>query len=69
VQKFVRDNEITFTVLIDSAGGVGGAWGAQSIPTTYLIDRKGSILARAIGGREWDSPDMVALFEAILSAK
>jgi thiol-disulfide isomerase/thioredoxin len=69
VQKFVGENEITFTVLIDSTGSVGGAWGAQSIPTTYLIDRKGGILARAIGAREWDSPDMVALFEAILSAQ
>jgi thiol-disulfide isomerase/thioredoxin len=69
VQKFVKDNGISFTVLLDSTGGVGGAWGAQSIPTTYLIDRKGAILARAIGAREWDSPDMVTLFEAILAAK
>jgi peroxiredoxin len=69
VQKFVKDNALTFTVLLDPKGAVGGAWGAQSIPTTYLIDRKGGILARAIGAREWDSPDMVALFEAILAAK
>jgi thiol-disulfide isomerase/thioredoxin len=69
VQKFVKENGISCTVLLDAAGGVGGAWGAQSIPTTYLIDRKGGILARAIGGREWDSPEMIALFEAILAAK
>jgi peroxiredoxin len=47
VQKFVRENDLTFTVLLDSAGSV----------------------ARAIGAREWDSPDMVALFEAILAAE
>jgi peroxiredoxin len=69
VRKFVEDNGLTFTVLLDPKGAVGGAWGAQSIPTTYLIDREGGILARAIGGREWDSPDMVALFEAILAAE
>ncbi len=69
VQKFVKDNTITFTVLLDLKGAVGGAWGAQSIPTTYLIDRKGGIIARAIGGREWDSPGMVALFEAVLAAE
>ncbi len=56
-------------MLLDTNGAVGGAWGAQSIPTTYLIDRKGGILARSIGAREWDSPDMVALFEAILAAE
>ena len=69
VQKFVKDNSLTFTVLLDARGEVGGAWGAQSIPTTYLIDRKGRILARSIGGRQWDSADMVALFEAVLAAE
>jgi peroxiredoxin len=67
VKKFVKDNALTFTVLLDPNGAVGGAWGAQSIPTTYLIDREGDILARAIGAREWDSPEMIALFEAILA--
>ena len=69
VQKFVKDNSLTFTILLDARGSVGGAWGAQSIPTTYLIDRKGRILARAVGGRQWDSADMVALFETVLAAE
>jgi thiol-disulfide isomerase/thioredoxin len=69
VQKFVSDNAITFAVLLDAAGEVGGSWGTQSIPTTYLIDRNGGIIARAIGGREWDSPDMVSLFEALLAVE
>jgi thiol-disulfide isomerase/thioredoxin len=67
VRKFVQDNSLTFTVLLDANGAVAGSWGAQSIPTTYLIDRKGSILARSVGGREWDDADMVALFETILA--
>ena len=69
VQKFVKENKLTFTVLLDSSGTVGSAYGAQSIPTTYLVDRRGMILGRSIGGREWDSPDMLALFEAVLAAK
>jgi peroxiredoxin len=69
VQKFVKDNSLTFTVLLDASGAVGGAWGAQSIPTTYLIDRKGGVIARSVGGREWDSADMVALLEALLAAE
>ncbi|MCX7028724.1 MAG: TlpA disulfide reductase family protein [Spirochaetes bacterium] len=69
VQKFVKENSLAFTVLLDANGAVGGAWGAQSIPTTYLIDRRGSILARSVGSREWDSADMVALFETILAAE
>lgn len=69
VKSFVKDSSLTFTVLLDADGAVGGAWGAQSIPTTYLIDRGGNIIARAIGSREWDSDAMVTLFETILSAE
>jgi peroxiredoxin len=69
VQKFVKDHALTFPILLDTSGAVGGAWGAQSIPTTYLLDRKGGIIARSVGGREWDSADMVALFETILAAE
>jgi DsbE subfamily thiol:disulfide oxidoreductase len=69
VRKFVKDNSLTFAVLLDANGAVGGAWGAQSIPTTYLIDRKGSILARSVGSREWDRADLVALFETMLAAE
>jgi thiol-disulfide isomerase/thioredoxin len=69
VQQFAKDNALAFTILLDTRGDVGGAWGAQSIPTTYLIDRKGAILARSVGSREWDGADMVTLFEAILAAE
>jgi peroxiredoxin len=69
VSKFVKDNSLTFAVLLDADAAVGSGWGVQSIPTTYLIDRKGGILARTIGGREWDTPEMLSLFEAILAAK
>jgi peroxiredoxin len=69
VRKFAADRSLTFTVLLDASGEIGGAWGAQSIPTTYLIDRTGGIIARSVGGREWDDADTVALFEAILAVE
>jgi thiol-disulfide isomerase/thioredoxin len=69
VQKFVKERSLSFTVLLDTTGDVGGSWGAQSIPTTYLIDRSGGVFARAVGGREWDSDEMIALFEALLAAE
>jgi hypothetical protein len=33
---------------------------------TYLIDRDGYIFARAMGAREWDSPQAISLFREIL---
>jgi peroxiredoxin len=67
VREYLKKNSLTFPALLDTTGEVGGLYGAQSIPTTYLIDREGRILARGIGAQwTWDSPEMIALFEKLL---
>jgi thiol-disulfide isomerase/thioredoxin len=67
VAEYVKKNKLTFPVLLDTHGEVGGTYSAQSIPTTYIIDREGRILARGIGAQwKWDSPEMIALFEKLL---
>jgi len=69
VQKFIDEHKLTFTVLLDSDGKVGTIYGARSIPTTYIIGRDGNALGGVIGGREWDSPEMVAFFTRLLDAR
>lgn len=67
VLAYVKENMLTFPVLLDKTGKVGGIYGAESIPTTYLIDRSGNVLGRGTGARwTWDSPEMVELFEKLL---
>ncbi len=67
VREYMKQNKLTFPVLLDKSGEVGGIYGAQSIPTTYLIDRAGNVLGRGIGARwTWDSPEIIALFEKLL---
>jgi len=69
VGDFVKAHGMTFPVLIDGSGKVGGTYDAGSIPTNYLVDRKGRILARVVGfdGVDWTSPGRLALFEKLLS--
>jgi thiol-disulfide isomerase/thioredoxin len=69
VGDFVKSYGMTFPVLLDGHGKVGGIYDAGSIPTNYLVDRKGKILARVVGydGVEWTSPERLALFEKLLS--
>jgi hypothetical protein len=35
-------------------------------PDTYVIDRHGKILRKFFGPQQWDSPDMLAYFDAVL---
>jgi peroxiredoxin len=69
VSKFVEEHKLTFSILLDSDGRVGTTYGARSIPTTYIIGRDGSALGGTIGGREWDSPEMIAFFTRLLQAR
>ena len=67
VQRFVDEYNLSFTILLDTTGRVGATYGARSIPTTYVVDRDGLVIAGTIGTREWDSKDYVRFFEKLLA--
>ncbi|HUZ18893.1 MAG TPA: TlpA disulfide reductase family protein [Spirochaetia bacterium] len=67
VQQYVKNEGLTFPVLLDSSGRVGLTYGARSIPTTYIIDKQGDVTSGGIGAREWLTPDTEALINALLS--
>lgn len=67
VQAFVDKLELSFTVVIDKTGQVGSAYGAASIPISYIIDRRGYVIGGAIGGRNWDTPEYIEFFRLVLN--
>jgi len=69
VQKFVKEKKITFPILLDTDGRVGTTYGARSIPTSYIIGRDGSALGGIVGGREWDTPELIAFLTRLLELK
>jgi len=66
VAPFVKEYRMSFTVLLDSRGEIGGTYGASSIPTTYIIDRNGFAVSGIIGSIRWDTPQMRAYLSALL---
>ena len=66
VERFVQENGLTFPVLLDTAGQVGGVYSVRNIPTTYLLDRQGNLVARWIGGRDWNDAESRALLDELL---
>jgi peroxiredoxin len=63
VKEFFKEFKLTFTALLDTGGEVGTMFGINQIPTTYILDKKGRIIGKALGPREWDSRKSMALFE------
>jgi len=62
VRRFVDTAGYSFPVLLDSSGRTGAAYQVSGIPTTYIIDKQGNVLARVVGGREWHTPEIIELF-------
>jgi thiol-disulfide isomerase/thioredoxin len=56
----------TFPILFDSDSSIANAYKVKGLPTTYLIDKQGMIRYRAIGGREFDHPDVVKLIKQLI---
>jgi len=63
VKQFYEEYKLTFTALLDITGDVSAGLGIRSIPTTFILDKNGRIIGKALGPREWESKDAIALFE------
>lgn len=57
-----------FPVLFDRDSKAMTNWSVKVVPTTVLVDRQGRIAFRAIGGREFDDADIVALINQLLKS-
>jgi peroxiredoxin len=56
-----------FTILFDINSEVSQAYRVNGLPTSYLIDKKGNIRYRAIGGREFDHPNVEQLINTLMN--
>lgn len=59
----------TFPILFDRKGNISGMFGVKGLPTTVLLNRKGQVVFRAIGGRNFNHPDVYKVIRTLLSEK
>lgn len=50
VMPFIKEQRLTFPVLLDTTGDMGKAYQLKSLPSSYFIDRDGVIQEVVIGG-------------------
>ena len=65
VRRFAGELGLSFQILLDSSGETSAAYGARTLPMSYIIDKDGAILARIIGVRDWAEPEFAELFRAL----
>jgi thiol-disulfide isomerase/thioredoxin len=67
VEKFIAEQKYSYPIFLDRSGQLGTAFNASSIPTTYIVDKAGKVIAGMQGSREYDGPEVIALFNELAS--
>ena len=66
VQPFIESLGVTFPVLLDPDGQVSAAYGAKSLPVSFLLDRDVRVVAAAQGAREWFSEAALSTLDEMI---
>ena len=48
-RRFVAAHKLTFAIVQDGSGSVGSSYGITGVPETYVIDRRGRVVAHLTG--------------------
>lgn len=66
VEAFLQQVPADFPVLLNPDGTTVKQWKIIAFPTTFVIDRNGTIKLAYYGGLEWDNPNVVKQLQAVV---
>lgn len=67
-QQYANQLNLEFPILVDQELALTG-WGIRGLPSTFMIDPEGRIIAEAVGERAWDAPGMLKAITDYMSKK
>ena len=65
VKSFMAKRGYTFTTPVDVRMDIARKFGVRGVPTTYVINRQGAIVAHGFGPVDFDSPAFVQYIQAL----
>lgn len=65
-KRFFEELQLSFPSVLDPEGTAASNFGVRGLPVSFLLSRDGRILWKAIGSRDWDSPEARAYFKRVL---
>ncbi|WP_304225076.1 TlpA disulfide reductase family protein [Gracilinema caldarium] len=68
VKNFIKANPHSFPIGLDSSGQLGAVFASRGIPTTYIVNPEGKVIAGTIGGRDWMDKKTVEAFKTLLAS-
>jgi cytochrome c biogenesis protein CcmG/thiol:disulfide interchange protein DsbE len=69
VAPYVEKNGYHFTILLDPENKISSSYDMSGVPETFIIDRKGQIVAHHLGAFDWSRPDVRDALQQLLDSK
>lgn len=66
VRAFAEEQKLTYPMLLDKEAEIAGRYGVMRLPVSVLIGRKGEVIAKAIGFKDWYKDDIRELVATLL---
>lgn len=66
---FIAKFRISYPIVHDRSRSLATRYGTLQFPETYIIDRKGRLAEKIIGGYDWNDPRMLAFVRELAQPK
>ena len=66
VLPFMKKHKLSFPALADTGGSLQGLYQTTGVPESFIIDKNGIIVEKAIGPRNWAAPDTIRFFRSLI---
>ncbi|WP_316366157.1 TlpA family protein disulfide reductase [Candidatus Thiodiazotropha sp. CDECU1] len=68
VQQFIKERSLILPVLLDRDSHMLRQWQVLALPTSYIVNARGLVVARVVGGIDWDELSILAQVRSLISA-
>lgn len=68
VAPFVQARQWSFPVLLDTQSMIERLYQTGGVPESFIVDKRGQLVEKVVGPRDWNHPNMLKMFERLLAA-
>ena len=65
VASFIEKNKYTFPIYLDESNVLSSIFAARGLPSTYLVNKEGKVIAVRIGAMEYDQAELIKLLKEL----
>ena len=67
VAPFIQSHRLSFPTLLDTKNLVQRLYRTTGVPESFIVDKRGILVEKVVGPRDWVQPQLLAQFERLLA--